>query len=68
MAQLQLVNVDLLIEELCNELPLTDNFELQILTPLPKLTTSYLYYGFIEKLIMCMSNLTLRVGMTVTLK
>jgi signal transduction histidine kinase len=42
MAQLQLVNVDLLIEELCHELPVTDNFELQILTPLPKLTTSYL--------------------------
>ena len=42
MIQLQLVNVDLLIEELCHELPVTDNFELQILTPLPKLTTSYL--------------------------
>jgi hypothetical protein len=25
-----------------SELPVTDNFELQILTPLPKLTTSYL--------------------------
>ncbi len=42
MAQLQLVSVDLLIKELCHELPVTDNFELQILTPLPKLTTSYL--------------------------
>ena len=42
MIQSQLVDVDLLIQELRHELPMTDNFELQILTPMPKLRTSYL--------------------------
>jgi len=42
MIQLQLVNVDSLIEELRHQLPVTSNFELQILTPMPKLRTSYL--------------------------
>jgi len=42
MTQLRLVDIDLLIQELRDELPVTDNFELQILTPMPKLRTSYL--------------------------
>ena len=41
MTELQLVNVDILIQELRQELRITDNFELQILTPMPKLITSY---------------------------
>ena len=42
MTEFQLVNVDLLIQELRQELRITDDFELQLLTPMPKLTTSYL--------------------------
>ena len=41
MIQLQVVDVNLLIQELRNQIPLPDNFELQILSSLPKITTSY---------------------------
>ena len=42
MTEFQLVDVDLLIQDLRKELNITDNFELQILTPMPKFRTSYL--------------------------
>lgn len=41
MIQLQVVDVNLLIQEIKDEISLPDNFELQILSSLPKLTTSY---------------------------
>jgi signal transduction histidine kinase/type II secretory pathway pseudopilin PulG len=42
MTQLQVVDINVLIQELRNEIPVPDNFELQILTSMPKVTTSYL--------------------------
>lgn len=41
MIQLQVVDVNLLIQEIQDEISLPDNFELQVLTSMPKLTTSY---------------------------
>ena len=41
MTQLQVVDINVLIQELRDEIPLPDDFELQILTSMPKVTTSY---------------------------
>lgn len=41
MIQLQVVDVNLLIQELRDEISIPDNFELQILNSMPRLTTSY---------------------------
>ena len=41
MAQLQVVDINILIQELRYEIPVPDNFELHVLTSMPKVTTSY---------------------------